>query len=54
MVEAKRGQKAAMAAELAAAADESEASAIRTKFDALEREIEHQIDHGTVHGKFHL
>jgi len=45
MVEAKRPLKAQLAAELSAAADDHDASAIRAKFDASEKELEHHIDH---------
>lgn len=45
MVEAKRPLKAQMATDVAAAGNESEASAIRLKYDAAERAIEHEIDH---------
>lgn len=48
MVEAKRPQKAQMAAELAAAPDETSAGQIRSKFDAMERELEHNIDHAPL------
>lgn len=45
IIEAKRPIKAQLAAELAAAADESEASSIRAKFEQEEKKLEHQIDH---------
>jgi hypothetical protein len=45
MVEAKRPLKAQMSAEVAAASSETEASAIRLKYDAAEKAIEHEIDH---------
>ena len=40
-----RPLKAQMSAEVAAAGSESEATAIRAKYDAAERAIEHEIDH---------
>ena len=45
MVEAKRPLKAQLAAELAGASDEHEASGIRAKFESSEKELEHAIDH---------
>ena len=45
MVEAKRPLKAQLAAELAGAASEDEASGIRAKFEGTEKELEHHIDH---------
>ena len=45
MGEAKAGLKARVEAELAAAADDNELKALRDRFAAEERAIEHQIDH---------
>lgn len=45
MVEAKRPLKAQLTAEVSAAANETEATAIRAAFDKKERAIEHEIDH---------
>ena len=45
MGEAKAGLKARVEAELAAAADDNELKALRDRFAAEERGIEHQIDH---------
>ena len=45
MVEAKRPLKAQLTAEVAAAADEMEASSIRAAFEKRERNLEHEIDH---------
>lgn len=45
MGEAKAGLKARVEAELAAAADDNALKALRDRFAAEERAIEHQIDH---------
>ena len=45
MSEAKAGLKARVEAELAAAADDDELKALRDRFSAEERALEHQIDH---------
>ena len=45
MGEAKAGLKARVEAELAAAADDNELKALRDRFAAEERAIEHKIDH---------
>lgn len=45
MGEAKAGLKARVEAELAAAADDNELKALRDRFAAEERAIEHNIDH---------
>ena len=45
MVEAKRPLKAALTAEVGAAADEHEASSIRAAFEKREKALEHEIDH---------
>ncbi|MEL0212085.1 MAG: hypothetical protein VW891_16150 [Novosphingobium sp.] len=44
MVEAKRPLKAQLQAELAAAADEEAAEAIRAEFASREKALEHQLD----------
>ena len=45
MNERKAGLKAKLEAELAAAADDDELSALRDRFSAEERALEHQVDH---------
>ena len=45
MNERKAGLKAKLEAELAAAADESELGALRDRFSAEERALEHAVDH---------
>lgn len=45
MNERKASLKAKLEAELAAAADDDELSALRDRFSAEERALEHQVDH---------
>ena len=45
MSEAKAGLKARVEAELAAAANDDELKALRDRFSAEERGLEHSIDH---------
>ena len=45
ITEAKRPMKAKASAEIAAAPDEASQEALRVKYDRMERDIEHSIDH---------
>lgn len=54
IVEAKRPLKAKLAAELAGATDETASSAIRARYEAKEKELEHDIDHKPLEAHLEL